>query len=76
MFEDHDSDEMRESQSLFDSIANSKWFADSHLLLVFTNYAALGAKLRVDPLERFDDTFRGGQDVVLALEHIVGSFKN
>ena len=74
LFESNDVDEMAESQGLFDAISNSRWFENTKIILVFTNYKALARKLRQAPLEEYFPDYVGGCNMQSAFDYISRRF--
>lgn len=74
LYEDHSGDKMRKSYGLFEALFNSRWFKGLAKILVFTNANALRAKLASDPLERFEEKYRGYDDPRLAQEYLENKF--
>lgn len=65
---------LSEILAFFDSIVNSPWFANSSVILFFSNVAAFKAKLETVPLVTFFPDYSGGVDVHRATMYLLGRF--
>ncbi|KAL0569347.1 guanine nucleotide-binding protein subunit alpha [Marasmius crinis-equi] len=65
---------MQESLTLFESICNSRWFAESRIVLAFNKLDALERRLRRSPLEIYFPDYKGGTEVKSACEHLKQRF--
>ncbi|KAJ8090696.1 guanine nucleotide-binding protein subunit alpha [Marasmius tenuissimus] len=65
---------MQESLTLFNSIANTLWFAGSKQVLVFNRSQLLGEKLRRSPLSHYFPDYTGGEDEESARRYIKDRF--
>ena len=61
---------MQESLQLFEKLHNSRWFVNTHFVVVFTKLDLFKEKLARIPLERYFPSHRGGLDVNKAVRFI------
>lgn len=65
---------MLESLSLFESIVNSPWFADTSVVLFLNKIDVFTEKLPYSPLENIFPDYTGGNDVNKAVKYILWRF--
>ena len=62
LYEDSSTNRMVEAQALFESVANSRWFAGSSLLVFLNKTDLLEAKLRTDRVADYFPDFDGANE--------------
>lgn len=63
------------SLMVFESIANSKRFQNSHIALLLLNITQFTSKLAVSPLSKVYPEYEGGDDPEAAARYIVDQFR-
>ncbi|KEY68626.1 hypothetical protein S7711_00507 [Stachybotrys chartarum IBT 7711] len=65
---------LEDSMFLFETLANSRWFDNTPIVLILSNIAAFKKRLSVNPLTGFFPDYDGGEDADRALDFIQGRF--
>lgn len=66
---------IKEANSLYDSIVNSKWFTETHFLLVLANVSIFKEKIQAKPLSEMHPEYDGpAEDEESALAFMADSF--
>ncbi|WWC89358.1 uncharacterized protein L201_004280 [Kwoniella dendrophila CBS 6074] len=80
LYEDETVNRMQEAMTLFESVANSRWFTKTSIILFLNKIDLFRAKLAVSPLQNTFPEYRGGSNYDAAcaflLEKFVGLNKN
>ncbi|KAF8873399.1 heterotrimeric G-protein alpha subunit, GPA3-like protein [Infundibulicybe gibba] len=63
-----------ESLMLFEAVANSRWFAQTSIVLFLNKIDIFKKKLQTVPLERYFPEYSGGTDLNKAAQYILGRF--
>lgn len=71
--DDQEDNRLREMMVLFESVANSRWFRETPLLLVMANAAAFKSKIATEPLGKIFPGY-AGNTADEAVEYVVGRF--
>ncbi len=69
LYEDGATNRMEEAQTLFESVANSRWFANSSILLFLNKTDLLEEKLKTDRLVDFFPDYRGPNELAPVCEY-------
>lgn len=80
LYEDEVTNRIDEASTLWDSVSNSRWFAQSSLVLFLNKTDLFKAKLRVSPLQHYMPQYQGDGDWQSAsafmLQHFTSLLKN
>lgn len=75
LVEDEDVNRMQEAFSLFDSIATSRFFQNTSIILFLNKMDILEEKIYDEPIERFFDDYEGGADIEEAKRYFKSRFE-
>lgn len=65
---------MQEAMTLFESVANSRWFTKTSIILFLNKIDIFREKLPVSPLSNTFPEFRGGNDYDMACAFLLEKF--
>ncbi|KNC81380.1 hypothetical protein SARC_06305 [Sphaeroforma arctica JP610] len=74
--EDHETNRMHESLKLFDSVANSRWFAQSAIILLLNKTDLFVDKITRVPLNVCFPDYEGNNDFQEAIEYIRDQYES
>lgn len=74
LYEDSTTNRMAEAQTLFESVANSRWFSNSSILLFLNKIDLLEDKLKADRVAEYFEDFDGPNEVGPVLSYWKGRF--
>ncbi|TFK34942.1 guanine nucleotide-binding protein subunit alpha [Crucibulum laeve] len=76
LYEDTSTNRLKESLHLADSIINSRWFVNSHIVLLLNKIDLFAQKLSYSPLSNYFPDYTGGDNYDLACDYIVHRFRS
>lgn len=74
LLEDKSQNRFQESLILFENIVNSRWFANSSIVLFLNKIDLFAEKLKIKPLENYFPDYTGGSDINKATKYILWRF--
>ncbi|KAG0670637.1 Guanine nucleotide-binding protein alpha-2 subunit [Maudiozyma exigua] len=74
LLEDRSQNRFQESLILFENIVNSRWFANSSIVLFLNKIDLFAEKLKIKPLENYFPDYTGGSDINKATKYILWRF--
>lgn len=74
LLEDKTQNRMTQSLALFESVANSRWFLRTSIILFLTKIDVFKNKLKKVPLERYFPEYTGGPDINKGAKYILWKF--
>lgn len=74
LYEDETVNRMQEAMTLFESVANSRWFIKTSIILFLNKIDLFRAKLPVSPLGNTFPDYRGGADYDAACSFLLEKF--
>ncbi|ORY62715.1 G protein alpha-subunit [Leucosporidium creatinivorum] len=74
LYEDSDINRMNEAAGLFESISNSRWFAQSSVILFLNKTDLFKAKLITSPIYEYYSDFEGASDYATASAYMQSKF--